>query len=171
MANEMASLCEDVRRIIVQKTLAAQDMLYTIQGGYDEVMFFVTRNMSDPPWHMRFTMVHFLGWDEEYRPTKPPYVVEMLTRSKSMFECMLRLYFEDEWTKWNHAYSGYYHQGLKEPPALWMPWAGEQGNQWVPFSSSAIRMYYDMDRSGRTESLEVLLSAMTRDIELLLATA
>ena len=176
IANEMAMLCEDVRERVITQTINAQDMLFTVQGGHDEVVFFVRRNMSDPPWHVRLTMVSFdrrTTLTVRNEPIGEPYTNEMLARNKQTLVRMLRCYFEYEFAECEDIYCASYHQGVDKPPSL-MPRVADPDSQWFPFSTSALSLVYDTGDYAEEEHskrLDAFLEAIVTDIEVLLATA
>lgn len=58
----MVSICEDVQRIVAERTVQDQEMLLTfvLNATGDNVLFYLCRNMSDEPYHVRMGVVNVL---------------------------------------------------------------------------------------------------------------
>jgi hypothetical protein len=83
-----AELCKDVERLILKKAMNANEMMYAVyfnrQGSSDDCqMFHLTRNMLDPPWHIR---IHIpMAFHENENKFKT-----FLCRNKEMLEHLIR---------------------------------------------------------------------------------
>lgn len=103
-------LCSDVRNLIIQKMEKSEDMtLIVIHDGepYD-VMFYVSRNMRDPPHHVRFTSYH------NCTKTETSYLLRTEKALRKMLELELHQIVVDV--------TIIYVQGDTKPISLYLDW-------------------------------------------------
>ena len=96
---------------ILLRTVATNDMLLTVLSDEDRPLFYVSRNMMDPVWHVSFT---YIGADNKK--------VNVLARSKNMLQTLVDMVIMPLAVK---SFCCLYRQGVKEPGTLnfqrWRP--------------------------------------------------
>lgn len=110
-------LCEDVRRLIIERVRGAEDLVAAIAvqewanktPTHYRVVFWITRNMRDAPGHITFA--------------QPEYIDKSGWRSRKAFirteEALLAaIECEIENPDSETEYTGFYTTGLKQPPEI-----------------------------------------------------
>lgn len=111
-----ADLCNDVRKMILDRVEKSEDMLLVVISDDNElphrVMFYVSRNMKDPEHHVRFTVYN--GCEK----IETTYVL----RTKEA----LRMMVETELYHCGVDATSIYIQGATKPVSLYIDWRCKQ---------------------------------------------
>jgi len=109
-----ADLCNDVRKLIVEKMEAAEDMYLAVieEGPVGNVLFYVSRNMRDPEHHVRFC---YFKNDREY---------SYLMRNPNSLRMMVQSIFY----KHDGNVGSIYVQGERKPPSTSLTWRVPYGH-------------------------------------------
>lgn len=108
-----AYLCDDVRKLILDRMETAEDMYLAVLAATGGVLFYVSRNMRDPEHHVRFTY---------YKNDKE---VSYLLRNPTM----LRMMVQHALYKYDMSTVSIYVQGESKPPSMELSYRVPYGDE------------------------------------------